>query len=134
MQYIAYKRFKQDAICGHVNIPAMTPCELVDGLITYEGKPLCLAASENGHQYFTRDDDGQGMLRGKYIHAVQELLKKRDDDYQNRWDKIWEDADCQKYKRPEHEDRWLWNHEFFIAPIKDLQHIANLIGIKETNL
>ena len=25
---------------------------------------------------------------------------------------------------------WLWNYEFFNAPVEDLRHIANLIGAK----
>lgn len=132
MEYIAHKRFKQKAICGEVNLPAMTECELKGNMITYENKPLCLATSQSGHDFFTRNDDGQGMLRGKITEAIKTCLSKRDDDYQKRWDKIWEDNLCQQYKRKEHADFWLWNHEFFNAPIEDLKYIANLIGIKET--
>ena len=44
---------------------------------------------------------------------------------------MWEDALCQKYKKPEHEDYLLWNHDFYNADIEDLKYIANLIGAKE---
>lgn len=134
MEYINHKRFKQKAICGDLNLPAMTVFKKVGNMITYEGKPVCLETSQNAHDYFARNDDGQGLFRGKLTTAIMHKLTKRDSEYQNRWDKIWEDINCQKYKRAEHADYWLWNHEFFNAPIEDLVYIANLIGIKETSL
>ena len=135
MKYITHRRFKNRAICGDiVNIPANTPCYCIGNIITYNNKQICLNTSENGHQYFTNNEDDQGLIRGKLTQAIQKCLAKRDENYQARWDKIWEDVDCQKYKRADHSDFWLWNHEFFQAPIEDLRHIANLIGLKEKNL
>ena len=58
------------------------------------------------------------------------FLERRDDGYQARWDKVWGDPLCQKYRRPEHEDFWLWNYDFFNAPVVDLYHIARLIGAR----
>ena len=43
---------------------------------------------------------------------------------------MWADPLCQKYKRPEHEDFWIWNHDFYDAPVEDLRHIAALVGAK----
>lgn len=131
MKYIAHRRFKSQCLCGQVNIPAMTECELKDGMILYNNQPICLIKSENSHQYFARNDDGEGMLRGKLTQGIQKFLSNRDENYQDRWDKIWRDVNCQKYKRCEHVDHWLWNHEFFGAPITELKYIANLIGMKE---
>lgn len=131
MKYIIHKRFKDKAICGNVNIPAMTVCECDGAIIKYNGSPICAATSENAHMYFALDDDGQGMLRGGLTCAIQKKLSKRDNEHQERWDKVWEDPICKKYKRTEHADHWLWNHNFYNANIWDLQHIARLIGIKE---
>lgn len=128
MQYIVHRRFKGDAICGAVNLPAMTQCENIEGIITLNGKPLCAAISENAHQYFARNDDGNGMMRGNLTQRIIKRLARRDDAYQDRWDKVWADKLCQKYKRKEHSDHWLWNHAFFKASIEDLQYIANLVG------
>lgn len=58
--------------------------------------------------------------------AIKKKLEKRDSGYQARWDKVWGDELCQKYRRHEHEDWWLWNHDFYSAPIPDLRHIASL--------
>lgn len=134
MKYIVHKRFRNKAMCGYVNIPAMTVCEEKNGIISYNGNNLCYTTSENAHRYFARDDDGMGIIRGKLICAIQDTLSKRDHNYQIRWNKIWEDKTIRKFKRIDHEDFWLWNHDFYNADIDDLKYIAGLIGLKERNL
>ena len=131
MKYIVHKRFKSKAICGYVNLPALTECECVDGRIVCNGKIICNERSENAHQYFSQNEDGLGMVRGKLTQSIQRTLSKRDANYQNRWDKVWSDEVCQKYKREDYEDFWLWNHDFYQADIDVLRHIAKLVGAKE---
>ena len=136
MKYIVHRRFKHNAICGEVNLPAMTECESVDNVICLEGKELCVTTSLSAHQYFARNDDGQGMLRGKLTQNIMKALEAEGDPrtdtvYQAKWDKVWDDELCQQYKRIEHADFWLWNHDFYNAPIEDLRHIAALVGAKE---
>ena len=131
MQYITHKRFKDNAICGRVNIPALNICDEQNGVVYFCDMPICYTTSENAHQFFARNNDGQGIKRGQLTQAIQNKLAKRDSAYQSRWGKIWDDVLCQKYKREEYDDFWLWNHEFFNASIKDLQYIAKLIDVKE---
>ncbi len=128
MKYIVHKHFRGRAICGEVDIPIMTECEKTEGMITLNGKAICAAISENAHRYFARDDDGNGIKRGRLIRRIKNLLEKRDGAYQIRWDKIWADGRCQKYKRKSFPDYWLWNHAFYNADIDDLVYIAKLIG------
>lgn len=130
MQYITHRRFKGKCIGGEVNIPAGTVCEENGGMISCNGKPICLVRSENAHQFFARNDDGNGMLRGQLTQSIQNALKKQDRNYQKRWDKVWDDETCQAYKRTEQADYWLWNHDFYNAEILILQHIAGLVGAK----
>ena len=130
MDYIAIKRARFFGLSGDVNIPYGTKIDCIDGILSIEGKPLCGDHSQNAYDFFTRNDDGNGLLRGKLTQAIQKTLAKRDKDHQARWDKVWADQICQKYKRNEHTDYWLWNHAFFNAEITDLRHIANLIGAK----
>jgi hypothetical protein len=127
MKYITYKRFKDKALCGNVNIPAMTECQEYNGILFYNSIPLCLATSENAHTYFAINEDGMGLKRGAIIYDITTMLKRKDSKYQNRWDKVWEDKLCQKYKRHEHPEHWLWNHEFYNADINDLEYILALI-------
>lgn len=131
MKYITHKRFKGEAICGRVNIPALTELENKDGIIILGDKPICYERSENAHRFFAPNEDGNGMKRGQLTRAIQKILAKRDTKYQERWDKVWGDPVCQSYRRSEHADYWLWNHEWFIADIDTLLHIAKLVGAKE---
>lgn len=128
--YITHRRFRQKALCGDVNIPSMTACEVKDGVIFCSARPICAVTSENAHQYFAINTDGNGMERGNLTQAIQKRLAKRDAQHQVRWDKVWEDPICQQYKRTDHVDFWLWNHDFFNAPIDDLLYIADLVGAK----
>lgn len=130
MTYITHRRFRKTCLSGQVNIPALTQCEEVNGIIIVKNRPICCTTSENAHQYFAINEDGCGLKRGQLTQAIQNTLSKRDALYQMRWDIVWGDFICSKYKRTDYNDYWLWNHEFFNAPISDLVHIANLIGIK----
>lgn len=130
MDYIAIKRARFFGLSGDANIPYGTKVNCIDGVLSIEGKPLCGDHSQNAYDFFTRDDDGNGLLRGKLTQAIQTTLRKRGKDHQARWDKVWADQICQKYKRIEHTDYWLWSHDFFNAEVTDLRHIANLIGAK----
>lgn len=75
MKYVVHRRFKDKAICGEVNLPAMTICEETNGYIFHGDKLLCVVTSENAHQFFARDDDGAGMLRGKLCAFYLNLCK-----------------------------------------------------------
>ena len=130
MDYIAIKRARFLSLSGDVNIPYGTKIDCVDGILSIEGKPLCADHSQNAYDFFARDDDGNGLLRGKLTQAIQAVLRKRDKGHQARWDKVWADTVCQKYKRADHTDYWLWNHDFFNAEIADLHHIAAIVGAK----
>ncbi len=131
MKYVVHKRFKDNAICGSINLPAMTECECEDGLITYNNTAICYATSENAHQFFAVNEDGMGMERGRLTQSIQKALAKRDGSYQERWDKVWKDSVCEEYRRKDYEDFWLWGHDFFNADIDVLRYIAKLVGAKE---
>lgn len=128
MLYATVKRAKFNGISGAVNLPYGTQVECENGFIRKDGKNICRITSHNAHEFFSPDDDGNGLKRGKLVQAIKDTLENRDAGYQARWDKVWEDGVCRKYKRIEHEDFWLWNHEFFCAPMCDLWHIARLVG------
>ena len=74
MKYIAHRRFKKDAIRGPVNIPAMTELECEDGIIIYRNGIVCYEDCETSHQFFTRNDDGCGMERGRLTQAIMKTL------------------------------------------------------------
>lgn len=130
MKYVVYRPFKGTAIYGgDFDLPVMTICESTKGYIHDNNKIYCYDHSENAHKYFARNDDGLGMKRGNLIQNItSKLSNKTSPSYQELWDKIWNDERCQKFKRPEHNDYWLWNHDFYNAEIEDLEYIWNLIS------
>lgn len=130
MKFITHQRYKGNTVCGAVNIPAMTEVVEEGGLIFYNSLPVCTAHSKVGTTHFCRNDDGCGMERGRLTKEIMKQLVRHgreDSDNDSRWDKIWSDELCQKYKRPDFEDYWLWDDSFFQAPIDDLQYILRLI-------
>lgn len=126
--YLCRKRARFDGISGQVNIPYGTALICQDGFLMHQNKPLCGITSQNAYDFFSQNDDGMGRERGDLVGRILSRLQKRDSGYQARWNKVWEDARCQKYKRPEHKDHWIWNFDFYNGPVEDLRHIAGLIG------
>lgn len=126
--YIVNKRFKKKCICGEVNIPYGTPCELRGYIIYHNHRPLCYATSQDAYDYFSNNEDGQGLKRGELVHEIKRRLAKRDDKHQARWDKLWENEDrIGKFRQKEHGNHWLWGFKFYNAPIVDLEFILNII-------
>lgn len=126
--YLCRKRARFDGISGQVNIPYGTALICQDGFLMHQNKPLCGITSQNAYDFFSQNDDGMGRERGELLNRIIPKLEKRDAGYQARWGKIWEDALCQKYKRPDQEEHWIWNFDFYNGPVEDLRYIAALIG------
>lgn len=126
--YLCRKRARFDGISGQVNIPYGTALICQDGFLMHQNKPLCGITSQNAYDFFSQNDDGMGRERGDLVGRILSKLQKRDAGYQARWNKVWGDSRCQKYKRPEHEDHWIWNFDFYNGPVEDLRYIAGLIG------
>ena len=129
-RYVARKRARFKAICGPVNIPYGTVLQREGDYLLLDGRQICMDTSGNAHEFFSQDDDGKGQERGKLVGAITAILNRRDAARDTRWGKVWNSTLCQKYKRPEHDEVWLWNHDFFNAPVEDLRHIAALVGAK----
>ena len=130
MEYITTKRARFHSLSGHVNIPCGTPVQCVNGVLSIDEKLLCADHSQNAYDYFARDDDGNGLERGRLTRSIIKTLAKNDRNHQARWDKVWDSERCQRYKREDHSDYWLWNHDFYNASILDLRYIAALVGAK----
>lgn len=125
--YLARKRARFEGICGHVNIPYGNRPDCSGRFYYVERSTGLWDTSQNAYDYFT-----QTMMAGErnganWFLPFLLLLERRDKRYQGRWDKVWADARCQQYKRPDHDDHWIWNFEFYNAPVEDLKHIFNLI-------
>lgn len=113
-RFIARRRARFVGIDGRVNIPYGTVLSNQGGFLIHQNKRVCTVSSQNALDYFVQDDDGAGDLRGKLVDSIQRCLERRDADYQTRWNRVWASALCQKYRRPESEDYWLWARAFLM--------------------
>ena len=73
-QYVARKRAKFKGFSGPVNIPWGAILEEQDGLLFWRGAAVCGVTSQNAFDFFSRDDDGQGKLRGKLVTSIKAKL------------------------------------------------------------
>ena len=128
-RFIARRRARFDGIDGKVNIPYGTALTCQDGFLMHKNQRVCAVGSQNALDYFVQDDDGAGDLRGKLVDSIQRCLERRDAAYQTRWDKVWSSALCQRYRRPESDDHWLWARAFYDAPVIALRAIATLVQL-----
>jgi hypothetical protein len=126
--YFTRKRARFKAICGEVNIPYGTALVNLGGFLVWNDLPVCGVSSQNAFDFFSQNDDGMGKERGDLVGRILSKLEKKDANHQTRWNKVWNDPLCQQYRRPEHEEHWIWNYEFYNGPVDDLRHIADLIG------
>ena len=129
-RYITTSRFKQKAICGEVNLPYGAKCQCDGNCITYNNELICYTTSQNAYDYFSINDDGNGLERGKLIQKIRDILATPDEKHQIRWNKIWDDKSLRKFRRNEEfidDDTWLWNKDFYCASLLDLYYILNLI-------
>lgn len=133
-RYITRRRARFQCIFeGRVNLPWGTVVENRDGFLCQGSKLLCAASSQNAKEYFVQDDDGQGETRGHLVTVILARLgpqKAHQGASNARWEKVWADRLCGQYRRAEHEEHWIWNEDFYNAPVGDLQHIADLVGAK----
>lgn len=133
--YITIKRAKFKGIDEEfVNIPFGTELQVQKGFVMHNGRKICSINSKNGRDFFAINDDGNGLQRGMLINAIKKALasgpnKSAESNAASirRWDRVWGSLMCKRYKHPGHDELWIWNQDFYGAPIEDLKSIANLV-------
>jgi hypothetical protein len=133
MKYIVAKRFRRKAIDGNFNIPYGTEVDVHDGFLWYDGKKVCTDHSCVMREYFVKNEDGLGLKRHKIAHDIINAMLMHEgetqEEWQKRWDILWNDNICNKYRKDNSETTFLWSIEFYNAPLLDLYHIAALAGV-----
>ena len=81
-KYVAIRRYKKLAQCGNVNIPYGTECAVVNSHITCDKGTICFVASQDAFDYFSQNDDGNGLERGRLTQAIIKRLDRTEHDPQ----------------------------------------------------
>lgn len=142
-QYMVTRRARFRAIDntlgvdGYVNLKYGTILQRDGDYVLLDGRQLCVWRSQVACDYLTQNDDGRAEERRKLCDAILKILvtPKNETESQNqrrqaKWDKVWEDETCNKYRHPDNADVFLWDAPFYHAPIEDLEYILNLVGGK----
>ncbi len=136
MEYIAHHHFRGRTACGKVmDIPYGAKYETIGNWIaTPDGRAICGVNSELGHMYFARNDDGQGLERGKLTWAIAygDRGKKRTGDAVYRFSDEEQELLVKRYKHFLVEDVpvILFNDSFFAAQVPDLWAMAAALHIE----
>ena len=131
MKIITFREFKGLALCGEVEIPVGTAFETSGWYVIFDdGRHITRLFSDNFCKHFARNDDGNGLERGKLTYEVayaprgnggSRLTEDEADFLRREWS---------KYLMP-YKDTILFNNSFFDAPIEDLRLIAAALNIGE---
>lgn len=86
------------------------------------------AMIENAHKdNIEMSDDVVSQIEVASISSAQDADGEQDDAQDGIVEFMMDDALCSSYRREDVRDVWLWNHDFYSAPISDLKKIADLI-------
>ncbi len=138
MRYIVHRRLRATGLSGPLNLPFGTVCESNGETILLNGKAIMLRGSELAHQYLARDDDGNGIERGKLTQAIQQTLRRKPRATEKQLaerKRLWgivlqNEPKFRHFRMREHADFWCWSDDFFNADIAELREFAGLIGAK----
>lgn len=133
MQYITHKRFKHKGISGkEYNLPYNTPLTMRNQLLYYNNEPICYITSESGHKYFARNDDNNGLERGKLTYAI--AYSDRRPNKNNGFRFTEEEREMLREEYPhflqDNEEWLLFNHDFYNADIEELRELANKLEVR----
>lgn len=123
MQYIVHTEFRGRAICGEILLSAGTKCTEIDGTIYHGFRAICRVNSSNAFKHFARDNDGQGLQRGRLIRQIKDTLAN----HAERWERVMDDPVCRQFDRNPDGDTFEWNLAFYHAGIPTLRYIADRV-------
>ena len=70
MEYIVGKAYKKLGIDQNFDLAKGASAFEERGIISYNGKKVCYATSQDAHDFFARNDDGKGRERFKLTHDI----------------------------------------------------------------
>lgn len=132
MEYIVHRRCREMGAAGQqLNLSYGSVFHTIGSFIaTPEGMAICFETSDTAHRYFARNDDGQGLQRGRLTYAVAwsdrvRLVNGRRQRFTAEEIEMLE-RDWGRFLVPD-VPVLLFNHSFFIAEIDELEQLAHAL-------
>lgn len=136
IEYIAFRDYKGASITSKIEIIKKgEKFQLIAGRIaTLDNPPrsICLLDSHIAHEYFARNDDGNGMLRGAITYAIAFSERMIPSDIGVfRFSEEEQEIIRNEYSRflRDDSDAILFNSDFFNADIDELAVMARELNI-----
>lgn len=132
MRYVTHHRYRGLSAFGkRLNIPYGTELETRNKFIlSPTNEPICFTSSELAKMYFARNDDGNGLERGKLTYAIAYGKRATKDGY--RFTDSEREMLTEKYSHFLRSDveTLLFNDGFFTADVGELRELADALKIK----
>ena len=125
MEYVCHKRYKKIGASGReYNFSYGKKLQSIGKFIAYDNAAVCCITSDDAFRHFARNDDGNGLKRGKLTYDIAYAPKKPNKDNGFRFTDEQVKMLKKEYKRfLVKTDVILFNEKFFNADIKDLEKI-----------
>lgn len=132
MEYIVHHRYRGKSASGEqVNIPYGSRFQTIgDFIATDDGKGICYVTSEDAQRCFSINDDGKGLERGKYTHAIAYGNRRTPTGYRFTEDEAELLAKHWSHFLRQDVETILFNREFFEADPAELKRMAAELHIK----
>ena len=138
-KYITGEAFSSHAKCYY--LPNDEFIRLPNGmLIDSQNNFVCMAHSQKARDLnLAGNDDSKGMERYHIMKDIKNFFIRqgeypddRSEDFSNRIEpgivRLWDNKIAMKYNQnADGSGPWLWNDDFYCAPLSDLKHIYNLL-------
>lgn len=146
MRYYCTKEYNGKNLLGErISIPKYTYLDSCKGYVCYDKKPICLASSQVGIDYFVWADDGNAILRADLQDSILNrsvpqlievpvfdeegnIVKKGKSIKHVRY--TVKEADHIRSKYPHLLDdgkAMIFSKNFYNAPIKEIEELANFL-------
>lgn len=131
MEYIVHRRCREVAAYGErLNLPYGTRFETIGDFIADGNRAICATTSETAYKYFARNDDGNGLERGRLTHAIAYGKRRVGECFRFSEEEIeMLETKWSRFLRPD-VDVILFNHDFFNAELPDLEELAAELEVK----
>ena len=130
MEYICHHHYNKFGASGKLyNFKPGARLDVIGRFIAYKNAAVCATTSEDAYRYFARNDDGQGMKRGKltYEIAYSERRPNKEDGYRfTPEEREILSTDYARFIRQD-SDMIIFNSDFFNAEISELEEIKERV-------
>lgn len=130
MEYICHRPYNKKGASGKFyNLKPGARFDTIGKFIAYRNAAICTTTSEDAYRYFARNDDGQGMKRGKLTYEIAFSERKPNEEDGYRFTPKEREILSTDYARfiRQDSDMIIFNSDFFNAEISELEEIREKV-------